>query len=117
MSITEASQGTPAVKTITRRVQRFPKGRRWPKFDGKSGVTVIWAHEQGESNQLTYCWRNSEADADAGITTRRDTAILMDHFERLKGLFGRSLAEELIERGYDISTFKFTIEKLKEEPL
>lgn len=37
----------------------------------------------------------------------------MDHFERHKGMFGRTLIEELIERGYDISTFKFTIEKLK----
>ena len=93
---------------------RFPKGRRFPKRDGKkSGLTVIWAHEPGDSNELTYCWRNSDEDAGAGVTTSRDTAILMDHFERHKGMFGRTLKEELIERGYDISTFKFTIEKLK----
>jgi hypothetical protein len=73
----------------------------------------VWAHEPGDSNQLTYFWRNSNADYKAGITTRRDTSFLMDHFERHKGMFGRTLKEELIERGYDISTFKFTIEKLK----
>lgn len=93
---------------------RYPKGRRFPKNDGKkSGLVVLWAHERGEPNCLTYCWRNDDADYAAGITTRRDTNILMDHFERHKGLFGRTLAEELIERGYDISTLKFTIEKLK----
>jgi hypothetical protein len=37
----------------------------------------------------------------------------MPHFEQHKGLFGRTLKDELIERGYDISTLKFTIEKLK----
>lgn len=93
---------------------RYPKGRRFPKNDGKkSGLTVIWAHERGDSDQLTYCWRNSDADADAGNTTRRDTGILMDHFERDLGRFGKTLKDELISRGYDISTFKFTIEKLK----
>jgi hypothetical protein len=93
---------------------RYPKGRKSPKNDGKkSQLTVIWAHEPGDSNELTYFWRNSDDDADAGNTTRRDTSILMDHFERHRGMFGNTLKQELIERGYDISTFKFTIEKLK----
>lgn len=37
----------------------------------------------------------------------------MDAFERQVLVFGRTLKDELVERGYDISTFKFTIEKLK----
>lgn len=93
---------------------RFPKGRRAPKNPaGKSCLTVIWAHEKRDANQLTYFWRNSDEDYKAGVTTSRDTAILMDHFEGQKGLFSKTLKEELISRGYDISTFKFTIEKLK----
>lgn len=94
---------------------RYPKGRLAPKNDGtKSSLTVIWAHEAGEENELTYFWRNSEAHNDAGSSSgRRDTPILMEHFEKLTGMFGRTLKDELIERGYDISTFKFTIEKLK----
>ncbi|QOC57973.1 hypothetical protein phiK7B1_118 [Pseudomonas phage phiK7B1] len=92
---------------------RYPKGRRAPKYDGKSELTVLWAHEPGEDNQLTYFWRNSDDNAGTATSTRRDTGILMDHFERDKGRFGRTLKEELEYRGYDISTFKFTIEKLK----
>lgn len=94
---------------------RYPKGRRTPKNDGKtSGLTVVWAHEPGDKNELTYFWRNSDADLDDGKQScRRDTPILMEHFEKLAGMFGRSLKDELIERGYDISTFKFTIEKLQ----
>jgi len=93
---------------------KYPKGRRTPNNNGSiSALTVIWAHEKGEKNELTYFWRDSNDDINAGNTTRRDHGILMDHFERQKGLFGRTLKDELIERGYDISTFKFTIEKLK----
>lgn len=94
---------------------RYPKGRRAPKVDGKkSQLTVIWAHEPGDCNELTYFWRNSDAHNDAGSSSgRRDTPILMEHFERMTGMFGRTLKDELIERGYDISTFKFTIEKLE----
>ena len=92
---------------------RFPNGRRAPRNDGsKSGLTVTWSHEPGEENELTYFWRNSDADFEAGITCRRDIGILMPHFEQHKGLFGRTLKDELIERGYDISTLKFTIDKL-----
>lgn len=95
---------------------RYPKGRRTPKNDGKkSDLTVIWAHEPGDSNELTYCWRNVENwhTKELGMTScRRDTAILMDAFERQVLLFGKTLKDELISRGYDISTFKFTIEKL-----
>lgn len=95
---------------------RYPKGRRTPKNDGKkSAITVIWAHEPGDCNELTYCWRNVENwhTKEVGLTScRRDTAILMDAFERQVLLFGKTLKDELIARGYDISTFKFTIEKL-----
>ncbi|MCY1465432.1 hypothetical protein D9M71_835720 [compost metagenome] len=92
---------------------RFPKGRREPKHRDKSELVVIWAKEPHDEPCLNYFWRNSEAHNDAGSSSgRRDTPILMEHFERLTGMFGRTLKEELIERGYDISTLKFTIEKL-----
>lgn len=94
---------------------RYPKGRRAPKNDGtKSGVTVQWAHERGEPDELTYFWRNSEKDLDTeGFSScRRDTSLIMDAFESAKLFSGKTLKEELIERGYDISTFKFTIERL-----
>lgn len=94
---------------------RYPNGRRAPRNHvASTQLTVIWAHEPGEKNELTYFWRNSDAHNDAGApSSRRDISILMEHFERLTGIHGRSLKDELIERGYDISTFKFTIEKLK----
>ena len=95
---------------------RYPKGRRGPKNDGsKSGITVIWAHEPGDKDELTYFWRNQDGYEEIpGLEScRRDTNVIMDHFERHKNMFGTTLKEELIARGYDISTFKFTIEKLK----
>lgn len=96
---------------------RFPKGRRFPKDDGKkSELTVIWGHEPGDANELTYCWRNVKNwdSKELGLAScKRDTAILMDAFDRQILLFGKTLKDELISRGYDISTFKFTIEKLK----
>jgi len=93
---------------------RYPGGRRGPNNDGtKSAVTVTWAHEPREENELTYFWRNREDYIEAGISScRRDTPIMMAAFEDAKLFTGKTLKQELIERGYDISTFKFTIEKL-----
>lgn len=93
---------------------KYPKGRRGPKNDGsKSQVTVVWAHEPGDNNELTYFWRNRDDYVEAGISScKRDTPVIMAAFETAKLFTGKTLKEELMERGYDISTFKSTIEKL-----
>lgn len=93
---------------------KYPKGRRAPRCATDRGkITVQWSHERGEPNELTYFWRNSDEDMANGRTASRDTRILMEHFENMKNTNDRTLKEELIVRGYDISTFKFTIERLK----
>lgn len=93
---------------------RYPNGRRAPKNDGtKSCITVMWAHEPREENELTYFWRNQDGYTCSGLSScKRDTPIMMAAFEDAKLFTGKTLKQELIERGYDISTFKFTIEKL-----
>ena len=92
---------------------RYPKGRRGPKNDGKvSGITVVWAHEPGNSDELTYFWRNRDDYVEAGISScKRDTSVVMAAFEDARLFTGKTLKQELIDRGYDISTLEFTIEK------
>lgn len=93
---------------------KYPNGRRAPKNDGsKSYITVIWSHEPRQENELTYFWRNRDDYVEAGISScRRDTSILMSAIEGTPLFSGKTLKQELIERGYDISTLKFSIEKL-----
>lgn len=92
---------------------RYPNGRREPKNDGsKSALTVLWAHEPHEENEITYFWRNREDYVEVGMNScRRDTSVLISAFEGTPLFSGKTLKQELIERGYDISTLKFTIEK------
>lgn len=93
---------------------KYPNGRRSPRTKYANGsITVQWGHEPDDANQLLYYWRNSDEDQENGRSARRDTRILMAHFEEMENTNGRNLKEELITRGYDISTFKFTIERLK----
>lgn len=115
MSLEELPEEQESTAVAVKKM-RFPKGRHYPKNDGsKSGLTVLWNKPAHEEVDLQYYWRMSNADF--ALTNRPvmkpDINLLMHHFQSLKGYSGRTLAEELIERGYDISTFKFTIEKLK----
>lgn len=93
---------------------RYPKGRRRPKNDGsKSHLVVQYGSPEGELPGLQYYWRLSDEDYKAGVSARGDTMILINAFEKNLTIFGNTVVEELTKRGYDISTLKFTIERLK----
>jgi len=95
---------------------KYPNGRRYPKNDGsKSYLTVLWNKPAHEEVDLQYYWRmsNDHFNSPNRPVMKPDINLLMHHFQSLKGYSGRTLVEELVHRGYDISTLKFTIEKLK----
>lgn len=51
-----------------------------------------------------------------GTTERSDGRILCNAFEEVHVHLGRSLAEELEVRGYDLTTLKFSIQKKQPTP-
>jgi hypothetical protein len=72
----------------------------------KSGQIVVgWATEKHSDPGLVYCRLGDRLMS-------RDTNMLGNFFETQLGLHGRTLIEELKERGYDLSTFRFSIQKL-----
>lgn len=84
---------------------KYPRGRMpYPK---SGQIKVGWAAERGDDPGLIYC-RKGPAEMS------RDTLMLTQFFQQIEGRFGRTLEQELIERGYDISTFRFSIDKLPE---
>ena len=56
-------------------------------------------------NGLLFCYPSNEC----GMS--RDSKMLMLAFERTRVLDDNSLVQELINRGYDITTLKFSIKK------
>lgn len=88
---------------------RYPKGPRAPAMSGRPRIVTIFKSVEGDAPQLQYYWRGDR-------TMRSDTRLLMQFFEDMPSKYGgKTLKEELIERGYDISTFKFSIERLAED--
>ena len=45
----------------------------------------------------------------AGGADRTDARVLSDAFEGMKNCFGNTLAKELEDRGFDLTTLKFSI--------
>lgn len=85
-----------------------PRGR---KPSPKSGqIVVAWATEKGNHPELMYFHEGSRM-------MKRDVNLLMSAFGTQPLMFGKTLIEELIERGYDLSTFRFSIEKLPQDPV
>lgn len=58
----------------------------------------------GEAPDLVYSWG-------AGGACKSDSRILMEAIEGNEVMPGKSLRQELIDRGYDISTLRFSIER------
>lgn len=74
----------------------------------KSGqIKVGWATEKHEKPQLQFCFRGD-------ALMKRDINLLMNHFYITPTLLGTTLLDELKSRGYDLSTLKFSIDKLPE---
>ena len=59
--------------------------------------------EQGEPPEIVYAWGGAGA-------CKRDAGILMRALGGLEVIDGKTPAQELEARGYDLSTLKFTIE-------
>ena len=72
-------------------------------------LVVRWGRSpDDDSEDICYTWGNG--------TKKCDTALLhfmfsQGHYSPIKKTFGKNLFEELELRGYDLTTFKFTIKK------
>ncbi len=88
---------------------RHPRGRQLKI--GHRQLRVFWAAEYKDKPCLNYAWsRDLENPEDANC--KGSIKVLMEAFESMKSANGTTLCEELINRGYDMSTFRFSIEKL-----
>lgn len=88
---------------------RYPKGPRAPNMNGRPRLVVIFKAVDNDDPELQYYWRGDR-------TMKSDTRLLMQFFEDIPSKYGgKTLKEELIERGYDISTFRFSVERLPDE--
>jgi hypothetical protein len=85
-----------------------PRGRKPSPKRGQ--IVVAWATEKGNYPELMYCYQGNQM-------MKRDINLLMSAFGTQPLLFGKTLIEELTERGYDLSTFRFSIEKLPQDPV
>lgn len=92
----------------------FRRYRRAPR--PKPGHLVLaWAHEKDQGPDLYYCWGDGCSGADgrlieAAVGAPSLQLVELTHNGPLYD-YGKSLAEELIERGYDITTLRFAIQK------
>lgn len=85
---------------------RRPRGRMPSPKPGQ--LQVGWACEDRFVNpELHFCYGG-------GGATSRDNHMLINAFHLAKTASGKCLVEELVDRGYDLSTLKFSIEKLPE---
>lgn len=77
--------------------------------DAKPGrVVVKWGKDwHGSDPDLVFAWREP-AD-------KRGLFIVMEAFERMKMGNERTFRQTLVDAGYDISTLKFSIQKLPGE--
>lgn len=80
-------------------------GRRWREPKAKPGeLRVAWGRVEGGLD-LGYAWGGSGAD-------KCDSRILMRALEDNEVFAGKTLREELTARGYDITTLRFSIQRL-----
>lgn len=76
----------------------------------KPGELIVkWGRcEPGEPPEVVYNWGGEGA-------TKRDSMMLAHALENQTLLNGKTLMQELEDRGYDITTLKFTIQQ-KQQP-
>ncbi len=80
--------------------------KRYRTPQAKEGELLVKYGQEYGDKDLYYCYPENECGM------RRDSKILMWAFERpIDLLDGKTLREELVRRGYDITTLKFTIKK------
>lgn len=71
---------------------------------------------QGKKKKLTLKWSKKEKDLICHYPNSQDGGLIFDAFtgekyHRLSDEWSKSFVKELEERGYDITTLKFSIEK------
>lgn len=78
----------------------------------KSDLSMKWSKRE---NDFLVDWTGHTYDEDNKLTreggTKRDGAVLCHYFTDTLGCLGTTLIEELEERGYDLTTLKFSISK------
>lgn len=78
--------------------------KRWRAPTAKNGELLVkYGKSEGELD-LFYCYN--------GVGMKPDSRVLMNAIERVEVFDGKSLKDVLTDRGYDITTLKFTIRKL-----
>ena len=80
------------------------KKKRWRGVNVKPGqLRAAYGRCDGDLD-LVYAWGGEGAQ-------KADSRILMRALEENPVFDGKTLVKELVERGYDITTLKFSIEK------
>lgn len=80
-------------------------GKRLRRPTAKDGELLAKFGKADGEIDLFYCYPENTCGMG------RDARVLSHFFEDVKYIDGRSLREELEYRGYDITTFKFSIMK------
>lgn len=80
-----------------------PKGRMPSPKPGQ--IRVAWATERGDKPTIHFCYKGEPS-------IKRDSNMIMSHFGITPTISGGTFLDELKERGYDLSTLKFSIDKL-----
>lgn len=83
--------------------------KRFRKPNPKQGELLVKFGKADGEIDLLYCWPENTCGM------RRDTRLVMNALERIDVYEGKSLRQELTERGYDITTLKFSITKINPE--
>lgn len=80
--------------------------KRWRTPKAKPGQLIARYGREvgGQSLQILYAWGGEGA-------CKSDSRIVMRALEDLPLLGGKTLVEELIARGYDITTLRFSVER------
>lgn len=81
--------------------------RRFRMPRAKPGELLVKYGQEHGDQDLYYCWPSN----DSGM--KRDSRVVMSALEEAKILEDKTLRQLLEERGYDITTLKFTIQKRK----
>ena len=82
-----------------------PRGRMPSPKTGQ--IKVAWATERGDRPSHQFCWKGDPL-------MKRDVNLIMSHFATTPTIMGTTFLKELKARGYDMSTLKFSIDKLPE---
>ena len=88
-------------------MKAHPKGKRLSNPKARPGELRVQFGQRDGERDLFFCWGGEGA-------RRADANLIMQAFNTPLS-FGKTLREELVERGYDITTLRLTIARLDHE--